>query len=44
MIVVGNVAKVPGSLYHTASPLPALIADNYGEMVPIPLYDAATMP
>ncbi len=43
MMVIGNVAKVPGSLFDAAYPLPALIANNYGEMMSIPLYDAALM-
>jgi len=43
MMVVGNVAKVPGSIFDPAYPLTALIANNYGEMLSIPLYDAALM-
>jgi len=43
LMVVGNVAKVPGSLFDGAYPLPALIANNYGEMMSVPLYDAALM-
>ncbi|MDZ7332460.1 MAG: phosphate ABC transporter permease subunit PstC [candidate division KSB1 bacterium] len=43
LMVVGNVAKVPKSLFDPAYPLPALIANNYGEMMSIPLYDAALM-
>jgi phosphate transport system permease protein len=43
LMVVGNVAKVPGSLFDGAYPLPALIANNYGEMMSIPMYDAALM-
>ena len=42
-MVVGNVAQVPGSVFDAAYPLPALIANNYGEMMSIPLYDAALM-
>jgi phosphate transport system permease protein len=34
---------VPKSLFDAAYPLPALIANNYGEMMSIPLYDAALM-
>jgi phosphate transport system permease protein len=41
--VVGNVAKVPTSIFDPAYPLPALIANNYGDMMSIPLYDAALM-
>ena len=43
LMVVGNVAKVPKSLFDSAYPLPALIANNYGEMMSIPLYDSALM-
>lgn len=43
LMVIGNVAKVPESLFDPAYPLPALIANNYGEMLSIPLYDAALM-
>jgi phosphate transport system permease protein len=43
LMVVGNVAKVPASIFDPAYPLPALIANNYGEMLSIPLYDAALL-
>lgn len=43
LMVVGNVAKVPGSLFDAAYTLPALIANNYGEMMSIPLYDSALL-
>lgn len=43
LMVVGNVPKVPASLFDPAYPLPALIANNYGEMMSIPLYDSALM-
>lgn len=43
LMVVGNVVKVPKSLFDPAYPLPALIANNYGEMMSIPLYDSALM-
>jgi phosphate transport system permease protein len=43
MMVVGNVPQVPHSLLDAAYPLPALIANNYGEMMSIPLYDAALL-
>ena len=43
MMVVGNVPKVARSLFAPAYPLPALIANNYGEMMSIPLYDSAMM-
>jgi len=43
LMVVGNVAKAPSSLFDPCYPLPALIANNYGEMMSIPLYDSALM-
>jgi phosphate transport system permease protein len=43
LMVVGNVAQVPHSLLDAAYPLTALIANNYGEMMSIPLYDSALM-
>ena len=43
LMVVGNVAKVPGSVFDPAYPLPALIANNYGEMLSVPLFDSALM-
>ena len=43
LMVVGNVPRVPNSIFDPAYPLPALIANNYGEMMSIPLYDAALM-
>jgi phosphate transport system permease protein len=43
LMVVGNVPQVPHSLLDAAYPLPALIANNYGEMMSIPLYDSALM-
>jgi len=43
LMVVGNVAQVPSSVFDAAYPLPALIANNYGEVMSIPLYDSALM-
>jgi phosphate transport system permease protein len=43
LMVVGNVAKIPSSIFDPAYPLPALIANNYGEMLSIPRYDSALM-
>lgn len=43
LMVVGNVAKIPHSIFDSAYPLSALIANNYGDMMSIPLYDAALM-
>jgi phosphate transport system permease protein len=43
LMVVGNVVKIPHSVLDPGYPLPALIANNYGEMLSIPMYDAALM-
>lgn len=43
LMVVGNVWDMPHSIFDPAYPLPALIANNYGEMMSIPLYDAALL-
>ncbi len=43
MMVVGNVVRVSGNPFEPAYPLPALIANNYGEMLSIPMYDSALM-
>ncbi len=43
LMVVGNVPAVPRSLFDPGYPLPALIANNYGEMMSVPRYDAALM-
>jgi len=43
LMVVGNVPTVPKSVFDAAYPLPALIANNYGEMMSIPLYDSALL-
>jgi phosphate transport system permease protein len=43
LMVVGNVAQVPHSIFDEAYPLTALIANNYGEMLSIPLYDSALL-
>ena len=43
LMVVGNIPRVPTSVFDAAYPLPALIANNYGDMMSIPLYDAALM-
>ncbi|MDL5501778.1 MAG: hypothetical protein QSU88_01035, partial [Candidatus Methanoperedens sp.] len=40
---VGNVAKIPSSIFDPAYPLPALIANTYGEMMSIDLYDSAIL-
>jgi phosphate transport system permease protein len=43
LMVVGNVPQLPRSIFDAAYPLTALIANNYGEMMSVPLYDAALM-
>lgn len=43
LMVCGNVSETPKSVFDPAYPLPALIANNYGEMMSIPLYDSALM-
>ncbi|UCC87414.1 MAG: phosphate ABC transporter permease subunit PstC [Anaerolineales bacterium] len=43
LMVVGNVPRVPRSIFDPAYPLTALIANNYGEMLSIPSYDAALL-
>ena len=43
LMVVGNVVQAPQSIFDPAYPLPALIANNYGEMMSIPNYEAALM-
>jgi phosphate transport system permease protein len=43
LMVVGNVPIVPKSVLDPAYPLPALVANNYGEMMSVPLYDSALL-
>ena len=43
LMVCGNNAVVPHSVFDPGYPLPALIANNYGEMLSIPMYDSALM-
>ncbi len=43
MMVVGNMINVSLNPFEPGYPLPALIANNYGEMLSIPMYDAALM-
>lgn len=43
LMVAGNVARLPRNPFEPVYPLPALIANNYGEMMSIPLYDSALM-
>jgi phosphate transport system permease protein len=43
LMVVGNVVQVPHSIWDSAYPLPALIANNYGELMSVPSLQAAIM-
>jgi phosphate transport system permease protein len=43
LMVCGNSPDVPHSVFDAGYPLPALIANNYGEMLSIPMYDSALM-
>jgi phosphate transport system permease protein len=43
MMLIGNTVKLPTSLFDAAYSLPALIANNYGEMMSVPLYESALM-
>lgn len=43
MMVVGNQLNASFNIFEAGYPLPALIANNYGEMMSIPMYDSALM-
>jgi phosphate transport system permease protein len=43
LMVCGNLPEAPRSIFNACYPLPALIANNYGEMLSLPLYEAALM-
>ena len=43
LMVCGNMPMIPHSVFDSVYPLPALIANNYGDMMSIPMYDAALM-
>jgi phosphate transport system permease protein len=43
LMVVGNVVRLPKNIFDPGYTLPALIANNYGEMLSIPRYDSALM-
>lgn len=43
MMVCGNLPVLPSSLLDACYPLPALIANNYGEMLSVPMYESALM-
>lgn len=43
LMVCGNIPIVPKSIFEACYPLPALIANNYGEMLSMPGYESALM-
>lgn len=43
LMVCGNIPLLPHSLFDSCYPLPALIANNYGEMLSVPMYESALM-
>ncbi|MDR2042078.1 MAG: phosphate ABC transporter permease subunit PstC [Tannerella sp.] len=43
LMVCGNRVGTPHSVFDSVYPLPALIANNYGEMLSLPLYESALM-
>ncbi|GAB6012470.1 phosphate ABC transporter permease subunit PstC [Viscerimonas tarda] len=43
LMVCGNMIKIPESVFDSAYPLPALIANNYGEMLSLPMSESALM-
>jgi phosphate transport system permease protein len=43
LMVCGNIPVVPHSIFDACYPLPALIANNYGEMLSMPSYESALM-
>jgi phosphate transport system permease protein len=43
LMVCGNFTDLPKSIFDACYPLPALIANNYGEMMSLPSYESALM-
>ena len=43
LMVCGNLPETPRSMLEACYPIPALIANNYGEMFSVPLYESALM-
>ena len=43
LMVCGNITQMPHNLFDACYPLPALIANNYGEMLSMPSYESALM-
>jgi phosphate transport system permease protein len=43
LMVCGNIPQIPHSVFDACYPLPALIANNYGEMLSMPSYESALL-
>ncbi len=43
LMICGNMTVMPHSIFDSCYPLPALIANNYGEMMSMPNYESALM-
>lgn len=43
LMVCGNMTDIPTNIFAACYPLPALIANNFGEMMSLPTYEAALM-
>jgi phosphate transport system permease protein len=43
LMVCGNMLGIPKSIFDSVYPLPSLIANNYGEMLSLPMYESALM-
>ena len=43
LMVCGNLVKLPENIFDGCYPIPALIANNYGEMLSLPMYQSALM-
>lgn len=43
LMVCGNIPVIPHSFFDACYPLPALIANNYGEMLSMPNYESALL-
>ncbi len=43
LMVCGCMITIPNNIFESCYPIPALIANNYGEMLSMPLYESALM-
>jgi phosphate transport system permease protein len=43
LMLCGNTAQVPGSIFASVYPIPALIANKHGDLMSVPLYESAMM-